>query len=116
MSEAEIIQSYAQLYAQRQDFWDAAYEAARRAGEHRPKGLKEGLAAGLLASELGHGATEHTRRVQDRMGKAVPRYALSGARAYVRGESGNAYTAYLCEVFGPYGKRGPSPRTSRPIS
>lgn len=102
MSEDEIIQSYAQLYAERQDFWDAAYEAARRAGEHRPKGILEGMMAGLLASEYGHGTTERSPRVQDRMRQAMPQYALSGARAYVRGEDGNAYTAYLYEVFGPY--------------
>jgi hypothetical protein len=91
---------YASLCGESRDFWDAAYEAARRDGAWKPKNFWDRRAAAVYFSHTGR-TVEETNLGQNLIRAAIPEYAEKGARAYVYGYAGNAYTQRLLEVFGP---------------
>jgi hypothetical protein len=100
MTDEEAIREYAALHRQYQDLWDAACRAAIDAGAREPQGLAERWARGRIRGQ--GGLWSQTPLVQGRVERAAPEEAWTGAEAYVAGGRGNAYTACLRRMFGPY--------------
>ena len=96
--EAAAIQTLTQLYLTDQAAFDSVVQAARDAGEDRPKNLSERMGAGFL----GHrgGSFSNTPLARQRLLDSLPHHARIGATAYVRGGPGNSYTDFLKARFG----------------
>jgi hypothetical protein len=80
----------------------AAYDAARQsaidAGEHKPQGLAERAASGIMA--YNGGSWSQTAAAKQRFARSMAKHASLGAQAYVSGGEGNAYTEYLNNRYG----------------
>lgn len=99
MDDSTAIERYAKLYSFDKAAYEAAVQAAREAGEDRPKTLSERMGAGYLGHQ-GRSFSE-TPIARQRLMESLPIYARIGAIAYVRGEPGNSYTTFLIRFFGP---------------
>jgi hypothetical protein len=78
----------------------AARQAAINAGEDKPVGFGERVAAGIMAH---HGRSYKTsQNARQNFQQGMARQAVLGATAYVGGEAGNAFTQHLVRRFGPW--------------
>jgi hypothetical protein len=101
---------FADLYLSDDLANDAARQAALAAGEPKPQGLGEFLAAKWHEYTLLQ-PWSATRRGQQRFNEALAEQARMGALAYVYGDSPgvvgaghNAYTRFLVDRYGPYAR------------
>jgi hypothetical protein len=92
------VDEYAALYASDQEANNAARLAGWEAGEARPQGLLESMAANWKDA---HGERfEDSPLARSRLEGSLPKHAQLGAEAYVLHRNGNAYTRYLKARFG----------------
>jgi len=104
-----VISRFTDLYLQDDLANDAAREAATEAGEPKPQGWGEYLAASWHEYTVFQ-PWSATRRGQQRFNEALAEQAGMGARAYVYGDLvavgafHNAYTRFLLARYGPYAR------------
>ena len=91
--------AYGELMSSDAEAYDAARQSAIDSGEHKPKGLAQRAAAGILAYN-GSSWTQ-TASAKQSFQRSMAKHAALGAQAYVNGEEGNAYTNYLVGRYGP---------------
>jgi hypothetical protein len=91
--------AYGELMSTDAEAYDAARISAIDAGEHKPKGLAQNIAAGILAYN-GSSWTQ-TAAAKQNFQRSMAKHATLGAQSYVAGEAGNAYTEYLTNRYGP---------------
>ncbi len=94
-----IAGAYGELMSSDAEAYDAARQSAIDAGEHKPQGMAERAAAGILAYN-GSSWTQ-TAAAKQRFGRSMAKHAALGSQAYVNGEPGNAYTEHLVNRYGP---------------
>lgn len=90
--------SYAELMSSDSEAYDSARMAAINAGEHKPQGAMERMAAGILAYN-GSSWTQ-TAAAKQRFARSMSKHAAIGAQAYVNGGPGNEYTEFLVNRYG----------------
>jgi hypothetical protein len=96
--DAVTIARLTNLHLEDEAAHDALRQAARDAGEPKPQGLLDSLAANHLEAQGQLWAA--TPAGQERLRHAKAELAAQGAAAYVEGRSGNAYTQHLVKRFG----------------
>ena len=90
--------AYGELMSSDAEAYDAARTSSINAGEHKPKGLAQNIAAGILAYN-GSSWTQ-TAAAKQSFGRSMAKHATLGAQSYVNGQAGNAYTEYLTNRYG----------------
>ncbi|MGD9683056.1 MAG: hypothetical protein AB7W16_17845, partial [Candidatus Obscuribacterales bacterium] len=90
---------YAQYVGSDPVAYDAARSSAMEAGAHKPQNWKERMAAGIMT--YNGGSWSQTAAAKQRFQQAMYSQAVQGSQAYVLNQSGNAYTEYLNDRFGP---------------
>lgn len=94
-----IAGAYGELMSSDAEAYDAARQSAIDAGEHKPQGMAERAASGILAYN-GSSWTQ-TAAAKQRFARSMAKHAALGSQAYVNGEPGNAYTEHLVNRYGP---------------
>lgn len=90
--------SYGELMSSDAEAYDAARMSAIEAGEHKPQGALERVAAGILA--YNGGSWTQTAAAKQRFARSMAKHAAIGSQAYISGEKGNAYTEFLENRYG----------------
>jgi hypothetical protein len=90
---------YATLVGNDPVAYDAARQSAIDAGADKPKGFAQRMAAGILSYNGGSWA--QTANAKQAFQQALYTESVAGSQAYVNGQSGNAYTQYLNQRYGP---------------
>lgn len=90
--------SYGELMSSDAEAYDAARVSAIEAGEHKPQGAMERIAAGILA--YNGGSWTQTAAAKQRFARSMAKHAAIGSQAYISGEKGNAYTEFLENRYG----------------
>jgi hypothetical protein len=91
--------AYGELMSTDAEAFDAARQSSIDAGEHKPKGVAQNIAAGIMAYN-GSSWTQ-TAAAKQNFQRSMAKHATLGAQSYIGGESGNAYTEYLTNRYGP---------------
>ncbi|MBU6450698.1 MAG: hypothetical protein KGS72_02890 [Cyanobacteria bacterium REEB67] len=91
--------AYGELMSTDAEAYDAARQSSIDAGEHKPKGLAQNIAAGIMS--YNGGSWTQTAAAKQSFGRSMAKHATLGAQSYVAGEAGNAYTEYLTNRYGP---------------
>ena len=95
------IAEYYQLILKSQAAYNAAIQAAWKAKEAEPQTFWDHLSAAITYT-YERTFFHDTPLARQRLIASVPKHALIGARAYVNGQRGNYYTAFLIQMFGPF--------------
>lgn len=97
---AIIAGSLGELMSTDAEAYDAARTSAISAGEHKPQGAMERMAAGVLAYN-GSSWTQ-TAAAKQRFARSMAKHAAIGAQAYISRDSNqaNAYTEFLENRYG----------------
>ncbi|MBI5174798.1 MAG: hypothetical protein HY986_18070 [Candidatus Melainabacteria bacterium] len=90
--------SFGELMSSDAEAYDAARMSAIEAGEHKPQGALERVAAGILA--YNGGSWTQTAAAKQRFARSMAKHAAIGSQAYISGEKGNAYTEFLENRYG----------------
>jgi len=93
-----IAGSLGELMSTDAEAYDSARQSAIDAGEHKPQGAMERIAAGILAYN-GSSWTQ-TAAAKQRFARSMAKHANLGSQAYVNGGPGNAYTQFLENRYG----------------
>jgi len=91
---------FTELFKEDPEAMDAARQAAIDAGEDQPKGMRERMAAGVIGWQ--GGTFRQTGLAKQRFARSLFQHAALGSEAYVSGQQGNSYTAYLRGRFGDW--------------
>ena len=91
--------AYGELMSTDAEAYDAARQSSIDAGEHKPKGMMQRAAAGILAYN-GSSWTQ-TAAAKQSFARSMAKHAALGSQAYINGEEGNAYTEHLVNRYGP---------------
>ncbi|MBP9093993.1 hypothetical protein KBI23_23425 [bacterium] len=91
--------AYGELMSTDAEAYDAARQSSIDAGEHKPKGMAQRAAAGILAYN-GSSWTQ-TAAAKQSFARSMAKHAALGSQAYINGEEGNAYTEHLVNRYGP---------------
>ncbi len=91
--------AYGELMSTDAEAYDAARQASIDAGEHKPKGMAQRAAAGILA--FNGSSWTQTAAAKQSFARSMAKHAALGSQAYINGEEGNAYTEHLVNRYGP---------------